>query len=81
MSVAAPTALLATVDTSPGAASPSVLLSWVDNSDNETSFKIERKTGTGGTYAQIGNAGANATGYSDTSADRWHELLLPRSGR
>ena len=41
-------------------------LSWVDNATNETGYKIERKTGAGGTYAQIATAGANATSYNDT---------------
>jgi len=43
-----------------------VVISWTDNSTTETGFKIERKTGAGGTYAQIATAGANATSYSDS---------------
>ena len=34
-------------------------LSWTDNANNETGFKIERKTGAGGTYGQIATTGAN----------------------
>ncbi len=41
-------------------------LSWVDNSPNETGFKIERKTGSGGTYAEIATVGAGITAYNDT---------------
>ncbi|MFN8007377.1 MAG: fibronectin type III domain-containing protein [Terriglobia bacterium] len=41
-------------------------LTWTDNSTNETQFKIERKTGVGGTYAQINTVAANSTSYSDT---------------
>jgi len=41
-------------------------LSWADNSNNETGFKIERKTGASGTYSQIDTPGANVTSYSDT---------------
>jgi len=41
-------------------------LSWMDNSNNETGFKIERKTGAGGTYSQIATVAANVTTYSDT---------------
>ena len=41
-------------------------LTWSDNASNETGFKIERKTGSGGTYAQIGTVGANVTSYSDS---------------
>ena len=40
-------------------------LSWVDNSDNENGFKIERSpNGTAG-WTQIDTVGANVTGYSD----------------
>jgi hypothetical protein len=42
-------------------------LTWQDNSTNETNFGVERKTGTGGTYAQIALAAANSTSYVDTS--------------
>ena len=42
-----------------------VNLNWNDNSNNETGFKIERKTGVGGTYSQIAAVSANVTTYSD----------------
>jgi PKD repeat protein len=42
-------------------------LAWVDNSTNESGFKIERCEGAGCTsFAQIGTTGANATSYSNT---------------
>jgi DNA-binding beta-propeller fold protein YncE len=41
-------------------------LFWSDNSVDETGFKIERKTGSGGIYAQIWTTSANVTSYSDT---------------
>jgi len=41
-------------------------LSWTDNSNDETGFKIERKTGTGGAYTQIATVGSNVATYSDT---------------
>jgi len=41
-------------------------LSWTDSSDDESGFKIERKTGSGGTYSQIAIISANLTSYSDT---------------
>ncbi len=41
-------------------------LTWKDQSANETGFKIERKTGLAGTFAEIVTLGANATSYSDT---------------
>ena len=34
-------------------------LNWADNSTNETGFKIDRKTGTSGTFAAIATVGAN----------------------
>ena len=41
-------------------------LTWTDNSSNETGFRIERKTGVGGTYAEIGSVGEGIKTYSDT---------------
>jgi transcriptional regulator CtsR len=46
--------------------SDQIVISWIDNSTSETGFKIERKTGAGGTYAQLATVGANATSYSDS---------------
>jgi transcriptional regulator CtsR len=65
-------ATLASPPTSPSGltaaaiSSSQINLSWTDNSGNETGFKIERKTGSGGTYQQVATAGANITAYSDT---------------
>ena len=42
-----------------------VSLSWADNSNNETGFKIQRKTGVTGTYTTIGTEAANVTTYTD----------------
>jgi hypothetical protein len=51
-----------------GQASGAVLqLSWTDNSTNETGFKIERKTGAGGTFAVVGNVASNLTSYRDAT--------------
>src|SRR5262249_27974593 len=44
-----------------------ISLSWSDNSNNETGFKIQRKTGATGTYATIVTTGANVTAYNDSS--------------
>jgi transcriptional regulator CtsR len=52
--------------TATAVSSSQINLSWQDNSSNETGFKIERKTGSGGTYAQIATVGANVTGYNST---------------
>lgn len=56
----APTSLTATT-----VSSSRINLSWTDNSNNESGFKIERKTETG-TYSLIATVGANVTTYSDT---------------
>jgi hypothetical protein len=48
-------------------ASGELQLGWADNSDNEDGFKIERKTGTTGTYSQVALVGANFTAYTDTN--------------
>lgn len=55
-----PTALSATAGSS-----SQITLNWTDNSDIEDGYKIERKTGAGGSYSQIAMAGANVTSYSD----------------
>ena len=39
-------------------------LSWNDNANNETGFKIERSSGTG--WTQIAQTGANVTSYANT---------------
>jgi Divergent InlB B-repeat domain len=41
-------------------------LAWSDNSNNEVGFKIERKAGTSGNYAEIITLGINATSYTDS---------------
>src|SRR5262249_4851630 len=42
-------------------------LSWTDNSTTEDGFKIMRKLGAGGTYAQVGTSAANVTTFMDTA--------------
>ena len=57
----------APVSLAAGAASSSQInLTWADNSSNETGFKIERKTGSGGTYSQVATVGAGVTSYNDS---------------
>ncbi len=41
-------------------------LQWEDTSSNETGFKIERKTGIGGTYSEIDSVGIGQTAYAST---------------
>jgi len=43
-------------------------LGWSDNATNETGFKLERKTGAGGSYALLAALPANSTNHSDTTA-------------
>ena len=47
------------------ASATSITLTWADNSNNETGFKIERSFN-GGAFTQIFVTAANATTYSDT---------------
>ncbi|MCA1628484.1 MAG: fibronectin type III domain-containing protein, partial [Acidobacteria bacterium] len=51
--------------TATAASSSQINLSWKDNSNDEEGFKIERKTGAGGTYSQIATVPANTTTYSN----------------
>jgi hypothetical protein len=48
--------------------SNSASLSWTDNSSSEAKFLVERKVGVNGTYSQIGSANANATTFTDNTA-------------
>jgi hypothetical protein len=57
----APSNLAATV-----VSTTQINLSWSDNSGDEAGFKIERKTGISGTYAQINTANTNIITYKDT---------------
>jgi hypothetical protein len=58
---AAPSSLTASA-----VSSSQVNLSWADNASNETGFKIERKTGSGGAWGQVATVGANVTAWSDS---------------
>jgi alpha-tubulin suppressor-like RCC1 family protein len=46
--------------------SKQINLSWNDNSNNESNFKVERKTGATGTYTQIALLGAGVTSYASS---------------
>jgi hypothetical protein len=48
------------------ASSSQIDLTWGDNSSGEFGFKLERKTGSNGSYDQIATVNANVTGYSDS---------------
>ena len=68
----------ATVTAPSGPAAPSNLnatisngnaanLTWTDNSSNETGFRIEKKTGAGGSWGTLTTKAANSTSHSDGS--------------
>src|SRR5207302_4131979 len=57
---AAPTGLGASA-----ASSSAINLTWTDNSNNETGFKIERAVGTGA-FSPLITVGANVTSYADS---------------
>jgi ribosomal protein S6E (S10) len=59
--VAAPTGLTAV------AGENSIELNWIDNSDNETGFVVERAEGSAG-FAPLATVGPNVHSYSDVSA-------------
>jgi hypothetical protein len=48
----------------------SVILNWVDNSDNEENFLVERSTSVAGGYIQIATVGPNARSYTDNTVFR-----------
>jgi len=47
--------------------SSQINLGWTDNASNETGFKVERGPSSTGPWTQIGNAGAGASSFPDTS--------------
>ena len=56
--------------------SAKIVITWTDNSNNETGFKIQRKGATGG-YTDLTTTGANATHGQRHYRYRWHFVLLP----
>lgn len=75
---AAPTALSANAG-----ACDQIDLSWTDNSDNESSFLIERSTD-GSNFSSLGSVGSNTTSYSDTTVAEntsyWYRVKATNSG-
>jgi hypothetical protein len=57
--------LLVTLSWQSQAGAGQLRLAWIDNANDEDGFKIERKTGTTGTYTQVATVGPNVTSYSD----------------
>ena len=75
---AAPGDLLAT----PGDAS--ISLSWVDHSDNESGFILQRSTTPGSGFDTVATTGANLTSYTDTGLDAgtayYYQVIATNSG-
>ncbi len=46
--------------------SSQINLVWLDSANNETGYAVERKTGVGGSYSQIGTVGTGGVSFSDT---------------
>jgi hypothetical protein len=44
-----------------------IIVSWTDNSINETGFRVERKEGANGSWTSITSESANTTRYVDTT--------------
>ena len=63
--VAAPDAPSGVIVTNDGLAK--IIVSWTDNSTNETGFRVERKEGENGSWTLIASESANATQYIDTT--------------
>lgn len=59
--LAAPSGLTATT-----ASTSQINLTWADNSNNETGFRIERKMGSGGSWSEIATPGESVGTYQDT---------------
>jgi hypothetical protein len=58
---------LATIVAASSVSAAQLTLSWTDNSDNEDGFRIERKTGSTGTYAETAVVGVNTVSYVDST--------------
>jgi len=61
VTINAPSSLTATT-----ISSSQIELSWIDNSNNETGFEIERSTNNGSTYTNVGFVPANVATYTNT---------------
>src|SRR5262245_40241744 len=57
---------LASLALAPIAAADQLTVSWADNSDNESGFKIERAV-VGAMFTEVALVGPNVTSYTDSS--------------
>jgi hypothetical protein len=58
---------LCSLASSAAAQAPTNVLTWTDNSNNESGFRIDRKIGTNGTFAELATVGSNVTSYTDSN--------------
>jgi len=47
-----------------------IILTWIDNSNNETSFELKRSMSLNGTYTTIATLAANSTTYTNTGLSK-----------
>jgi hypothetical protein len=52
-----------------------IQVQWADQSDNETSFRIERKNGLEGVFEEVGTAGASTGGFVDAAVTPGSEYV------
>ena len=59
------------------ASGSSVQLTWVDQSSDETGFKVQTKTSAGGAWSTVTTTAAGATSYTATGAsgNNWYRVL------
>jgi hypothetical protein len=60
-------ALLALVLAPEAVTAAQLTLTWTDNAGNETGYRVERKTGSSGSYSEIGVLPVSTTTYTDTN--------------
>ncbi len=46
-----------------------LVISWTDNSDNESGFQLDRSKGAAGTFSEIASVGADVSTYQDSAVD------------
>src|SRR3989442_1191965 len=51
--------------TATAASNEQIWLAWLDNSTNETGFRIERSAASSGPWTSVGTTGANVTAFGD----------------
>lgn len=51
------------------ASAANLTLNWADNSVNEDGFKVERRLGANGVFAEVAVVSSNVTTYDDVTVD------------